>query len=122
MIGAVPYCILIYALTIKVLGFNIILDLNFILLITLLTPTAGLLTAICIVFVSSKVSNTIDAQQLGAFIVLPLILFFVAQVIMIIFSPFTIIIGAGILLLLDIVLLKFSINVFSRENIMTKFT
>ena len=122
LIGAVPYCILLYVLTIKVLGFNIILDLNFILLVALLTPTSGLLTAICMVFVSSHVSNTRDAQQLGAFIVLPLILYFVLQVILIIFSPFTIIIGAGILLLIDVVLFKFSINVFSRENIMTKFS
>ena len=122
LIGAVPYCILMYFLTYNALGFNIILDPNFILLITLLTPTSGLLTAIAMVFVSSRVSNTRDAQQLGAFIVLPLILYFIAQVILIIFSVVTIIIGAGILLLIDILLLKFSINVFSRENIMTKFT
>ena len=122
LIGAVPYCILIYALTINVLGFNILLELNFILLITLLTPTAGLLTAICMVFVSSRVSNTRDAQQLGAFVVLPLILYFIVQVVLIIFSIYTILIGAGILLIIDIVLLKLSINVFSRENIMTKFT
>lgn len=122
LIGAVPYCILIYYFTINALGFNILLDINFILLVTLLTPTAGLLTAVCMVFVSSRVSNTRDAQQLGAFIVLPLILYFVAQVILIIFSPLTIIVGAGILLLIDVILLKFSINVFSRENIMTKFT
>lgn len=122
LIGAIPYCILMYFLTIKVLGFNIILDINFILLVTLLTPTAGLLTSIAMVFVSSRVSNTRDAQQLGAFIVVPLILYFIVQVILIIFSVVTIIIGAGILLLMDIILLKFSINVFNRENIITKFT
>lgn len=122
LIGAIPYCALMYYFTIGPLGFNILLDINFILLVLLLSPTAGLLTSIAMVFVSSRVSNTRDAQQLGAFIVLPLILFFVVQVIMIIFSTLTIIIGAAVLLLLDILLIKFSINVFSRENIMTNFT
>ena len=122
VIGAIPYCIILYYLTVNVLPFNILLDINFILLIVLLTPASGLLTAVSMVFVSSRVSNTRDAQQLGAFIVLPLILFFIIQVILIIFSTITIIIGAAILFMIDIVLLKFSINVFNRENIMTKFT
>lgn len=122
LIGAVPYCALMYYFTYDALGFNILLDINFILLVTLLTPTAGLLTAVAMVFVSSRVSNTRDAQQLGAFIVMPLILFFVVQVIMIIFSTLTIIVGAAVLLVLDILLIKISIDAFSRENIMTKFT
>jgi ABC-type transport system involved in multi-copper enzyme maturation permease subunit len=127
LIGAIPYCIILYYLTSlatipPLLPFNILLDINFILLVVLLTPASGLLTAVCMVFVSSRVSNTRDAQQLGAFIVLPLIIYFVAQVILIIFSTLTIIVGAVILFLIDIVLIKFSINVFSRENIMTKFT
>ena len=123
VIGAVPYCALMYYFTYGVLHFNILLDINFILLVLFLSPTAGLLTSIAMVFVSSRVSNTRDAQQLGAFVVLPLILFFVVQVIiMLLFSTLTIIIGAAVLLLLDILLIKFSIDVFSRENIMTKFT
>ena len=74
------------------------------------------------VFISSRVSNTRDAQQLGSLVVLPVLIYFMIQIILIIFSTFTIIVGAGILFLIDAILIKFSINVFSRENIMTNFS
>ena len=122
IIGAIPYLAILYYLTHTYISFTYIINLNFILLVVLLTPTVGLLSSVVMVFISSRVSNTRDAQQLGSFVVLPVLIYFFLQIVLIIFSTFTIIIGALIILIIDIVMIKFSINAFSRENIMTKFS
>ena len=122
IIGAIPYLAVVYYLTSPYISFTYIVNLNFILLVLFLTPAAGLLSSVVMVFISSRVSNTRDAQQLGSLVVLPVLVYFMIQIILIIFSSFTIVVGAGILFLIDAILIKFSINVFSRENIMTNFS
>ena len=122
IIGAIPYLAVVYYLTSPYISFTYIVNINFILLVLFLTPASGLLSSVVMVFISSRVSNTRDAQQLGSLVVLPVLVYFMVQIILIIFSTFTIIVGAGILFLIDAILIKFSINVFSRENIMTNFS
>ncbi|MFX0211967.1 MAG: ABC transporter permease [Candidatus Hodarchaeota archaeon] len=121
-IGAVPYVILTNFFTYPVLDFIVVPDLNFILLLLLLSPATGLLTAIGMVFVSSRVSSTRDAQQLGGLIVLPLLLFLFGQIVLAFFSPLTILIGAGIFGLIDFLLFRMALKIFSREGIITKYT
>jgi ABC-type Na+ efflux pump permease subunit len=122
VVAAIPYVLVTNYFTYDFLGFIVVPDLNFLLLLAFLSPAAGLLTAIVMVFVSSRVSSTRDAQQLGSLIILPLIIFIFVQIIAALFSPITILIGAGLLFILDIILFRMSIQVFSRENIITKFS
>lgn len=122
ILGLIPYLVVVYYVTNPYISFLYIFNLNFVLMILVLTPTAGLLSSIVMVFISSRTTSTREAQQLGTFIVLPVIIFFFFQIILLLYSPLTIIIGAGLLILIDVILLKFSINTFSRENIMTKYT
>lgn len=122
IIGAIPYLAILYYLTNQYISFSYIININFILLVLFLTPTTGLLSSVVMVFISSRVSNTRDAQQLGTLVVLPMLVYFLVQIVLIIFSTYTIILGALFLLLIDAILIKFSINVFSRENIMTNFS
>ncbi len=121
-LGAIPYIILTDLLTYSELGFIVVPDLNFLLLLFLLSPTAGLMTAISMVFVSSRVSSTRDAQQLGGLIVLPMMLFLFGQIILAFFSPFTIVLGAVIFGLIDFFLFRMALKIFSREAIITKYT
>lgn len=120
--GLIPYILLIYGLTIEILGFNVLFDLNFILLILLLSPACAIFTAVSMVFVSSRVSNTRDAQQIGGLIVLPIIMFILVNIILAIFSPVALFMGSLILFIIDIILIRFNIDIFSRENIITKFS
>lgn len=122
LIGLIPYSILVYYTTINILGFNILLDINFLLLIFLFAPACSLFTSICMVFVSSRVSNTRDAQQLGSLIILPLIIYLIVQVILAVFSPVALVVGSLILFVIDFILIKFITDIFSRENILTKFS
>ena len=122
IIGLVPYLAVVYYITSSYISFTYIININFILMLVFLTPTAGLLSSVVMVFISSRVSNPRDAQQMGSLVVLPVLVLFLGQIVLILFSTLTIVVGAGLLILIDVVLLKFSINAFSRENIMTKFS
>ncbi|MFX1512894.1 MAG: ABC transporter permease subunit [Promethearchaeota archaeon] len=121
-LGAIPYVILTNLLTYSKLDFFVVPDLNFLLLLVFLSPLAGLLTAISMVFVSSRVSSTRDAQQLGGLIVLPLLLLLFGQIVLAFFSPLTIVLGACIFGLIDFFLFRMALKIFSREAIITKYT
>lgn len=122
IIGLIPYLMIVYYMTSPYISLFYIFNINFILMVAVLTPTASLLSSIVMVFISSRTTSTREAQQLGTFVVLPVLVFFFFQIILILYSPLTIIIGAALLIFIDAILLKFSINTFSRENIMTKYT
>lgn len=121
-ISAVPYSIFTILVTYDKLGFIVVPDLNFILILLMFSPAAGLLTSICMVFVSSRVSSSRDAQQLGALLVLPFLLFIFSQLVLAFFSPLTILIGTGFLLFIDFLLFRLAVKSFSREYIITRLS
>lgn len=122
-IATIPYVGLTVFFTYDVLGNYIVVpDLNFLLLIFLLSPAIALMTSICMVFVSSRVGSARDAQQVGALVVLPLIIVIISQIVLALFSPLAIVVGAFVFFVLDFLLFKLSLRFFSRDKIITKFS
>jgi ABC-2 type transport system permease protein len=88
-----------------------------------LGPTASLAGLLLGVIASSRVNDARTAQQLGVLIVLPITGLFVAQVSLgTLFGRGTLLGLAGLLLLLDVALLRIGVRVFDRERILTRWT
>ena len=98
-------------------------NLSWILSMVLLAPTACLMSILACVLVSSKVSDVRAAQQLGGFIVMPVVVLMLGVLSGFIFlSPWMIVIFAGIYGFIDLLLFYFVTAVFNREKILTKWT
>lgn len=94
-------------------------DFRFILIMLIFTPLLGFSAITFIVMISSRVSNTRDAQQLTGIIVLPAILLISGQLFIIFINAWLIIIGIGILGVLDIISFKLATTLFNREKLMS---
>lgn len=94
-----------------------------ILAILLIAPTACLMSVLACVLVSSKVSDVRAAQQLGGFVVMPVVVLMLGVLSgLLLLSPFTVIIFAIIYTFIDLGLFYFARAVFNRESILTKWT
>jgi len=104
-------------------GYPPLPNLTWILSIVLLAPTACLMSVLACVLVSSKVSDVRAAQQLGGFIVMPVVLLMVGVLAGFIFlSPVMIFVFAGLYGCLDLGLFFFAKAIFNREAILTKWS
>ncbi|MBN1860338.1 MAG: ABC transporter permease subunit [Candidatus Thermoplasmatota archaeon] len=104
-------------------GYPLLPNLSWILSMVLLAPTACLMSVLACVLVSSKVSDVRAAQQLGGFIVMPVVVLMLGVLSGFIFlSPWMIVIFAGLYGLIDLLLFYFVKAVFNREKILTKWT
>ncbi|HUS99959.1 MAG TPA: ABC transporter permease [Candidatus Thermoplasmatota archaeon] len=104
-------------------GYPLLPNLTWILSIVLLAPTACLMSVLACVLVSSKVSDVRAAQQLGGFIVMPVVVLMLGVLSGFIFlSPIMIVVFAGLFGCLDLGLFYFAKAIFNRENILTKWT
>jgi ABC-2 type transport system permease protein len=98
-------------------------DLTWILSILLLAPMACLMSILACVLVSSKVSDVRAAQQLGGFIVMPVVVLMLGVVSGFIFlSPIMVFIVSGVYGGIDLGLFYFTRAIFNRENILTHWT
>jgi ABC-2 type transport system permease protein len=98
-------------------------DLTWILSILLLAPMACLMSILACVLVSSKVSDVRAAQQLGGFIVMPVVVLMLGVVSGFIFlSPIMVFIVSGVYGGIDLGLFYFARAIFNRENILTHWT
>jgi ABC-2 type transport system permease protein len=103
-------------------GYPLLPNLIWILSILLLAPTACLMSVLACVLVSSKVSDVRAAQQLGGFIVMPVVVLMLGVISGFIFlSPLMIVVFAGLYGCLDIGLFYFAKAIFNRETILTKW-
>jgi ABC-2 type transport system permease protein len=114
--------ILLDIVLIPKVGYPLLPNLTWILSIFLLAPTACLMSVLSCVLVSSKVSDVRAAQQLGGFIVMPVVVLMLGVVSGFIFlSPIMIFIFSGIYGGIDLGLFYFARAIFDREKILTKW-
>jgi ABC-2 type transport system permease protein len=97
-------------------------NLTWMLSMLLLAPTACLMSVLACVIVSSKVSDVRAAQQVGGFVVMPVVVLMLGVLSGFIFlSPLMIFVFAGIYGCIDLGLFYFARAVFNRETILTKW-
>jgi ABC-2 type transport system permease protein len=114
--------VLLDVVLIPKVGYPLLPNLTWILSILLLAPTACLMSVLACVLVSSKVSDVRAAQQLGGFIVMPVVVLMLGVISGFIFlSPVMIFVFAGLYGILDLGLFYFARAVFNRETILTKW-
>lgn len=85
-------------------------------------PLLSLLSVSAAVLISSRVSDPRAAEQLSAFVILPVILLLIGQSMGLILVDARLIFLLGVLvLILDVVFIGLSIKLFQRETILTKW-
>ena len=90
--------------------------------IGLLAPLLGLLAVSVGIIISSRVSDTRAAQQIGGFLVLPLFLLFIPLFLGgFILSMGVFLAGAAIVAILDVATLRLATALFRRETILTRW-
>ena len=114
--------ILLDIVLIPKVGYPLLPNLTWILSMLLLAPTACLMSILSCVLVSSKVSDVRAAQQLGGFIVMPVVVLMLGVVAGFIFlSPIMIFIFSGLYGCIDVGLFYFARAIFNREKILTQW-
>jgi len=89
--------------------------------IILLAPALSLLGLSVTLMVSMKAKSYMEAQQMSAFIVIPLVLLIVLQVTgLVIFNPLYVLLAALIVFILDYILISRLAPRFNREGIVTR--
>jgi ABC-2 type transport system permease protein len=115
-------CTMLDLLIIPKIGLPLLPNLNWLLSILLLAPTACLMSILGCVIISSKVSDVRAAQQVGGFIVMPVIVLMLGVLSgLILLSPYTILAFTALYLAIDLVLFYFAKAIFNREEILTKW-
>jgi ABC-2 type transport system permease protein len=114
--------ILLDTILIPKVAYPMLPNLTWILSMLLLAPTACLMSVLACVLVSSKVSDVRAAQQLGGFVVMPVVVLMIGVLSGFIFlSPVMIFVFAGLYGCIDVGLFYFVRAVFNRETILTKW-
>jgi len=122
LIAFVSGAVLIDVAFFYLLGYIPLPTLDWLLVIILLAPTASLMSILALVLVSSKVTDVRAAQQIGGFVIMPVILLMLGVVSgFILLSPLTIILFSIFYLCIDLALFYFTKSIFNREDILTKW-
>lgn len=112
--------VLLDILLLPKVGYPLLPNLTWLFSILFLAPTTCLMSVLACVLVSSKVTDVRAAQQLGGFVVMPVIVLMLGVLSGFIFlSPLMILVFTGLYGLLDIGLFYFVRAVFNREKILT---
>lgn len=117
---SIVYAVIVDLITFPELGWLLLPDLRFILVIVIFTPLLSFGTTVFVVMISSRVSSTRDAQQLTGFFVLPAILLVVGQLIIIIIDILLILVGIIILGGFDLITFRLATKLFNREKLMSE--
>jgi ABC-2 type transport system permease protein len=97
-------------------------DFTTLMVVFVLTPLIALLGLGAGVVISSRVSDSRSAQQIGGLLILPIIFLIVGQITgLFLLGPSSILIAALILLLLDYIVLRIGVRVFNRERIIVEW-
>src|SRR5262249_28717150 len=92
------------------------------LLFSVVAPLLTLVSLLLAVIISSRVNDARSAQQLGALVVLPITVVFVAQLAgPVVLGPRALLLAALALSVLDAILLWIGVRVFDRERILMKW-
>ncbi|TAH51157.1 MAG: hypothetical protein EYC68_11505 [Chloroflexota bacterium] len=102
--------------------YNALLNPKWLIGMLILAPLLSLLSVSLALIISSRVNDTRAVQQIGGFIVLPIVILGVAQTAgLILLNSFTFILGAGIVAALDVIILRVGVSLFQREKILTQW-
>lgn len=118
-----------YLLMLVVVGWNapallgrVLLAPATVLLLVLGTPILAVLAVSLGVIISSRMNDVRAAQQLGGIVVLPVVGLAITQMAgKIVLGPGAILLVLIVLLILDIVLIRFGVDRFGRETILTRW-
>lgn len=120
-LGYIAFAFVVTVTTLSFMGEAFILDLTWLLLIVWVVPAVAGLGLGAMVLVSSRVSTFQEAYQLGAIVVLPLLLLLFAQIGGIIyFSPLVVLIIGAVVWLPTIGLIWFGAQSFRRGELMAR--
>jgi ABC-2 type transport system permease protein len=97
-------------------------DLTTMMIVFVLTPLIALLGLGAGVVISSRVSDSRSAQQIGGLLILPIVFLIVGQITgLFILGPTSIISAAIVLLFLDFLVLRIGVRRFDRERIVSEW-
>ncbi|MFX1256080.1 MAG: ABC transporter permease subunit [Promethearchaeota archaeon] len=116
-ITAVPYILIVDFFTFPKIGGLLLPDLSFLMMIFLLAPAISFFNIVIMVIISAKIGNTRDAQYVAGFLFLPVMGFLIGQILFALFSPFLILLGIFIFLIIDYGVLRVALRLFDRENL-----
>ncbi|MFC1975594.1 ABC transporter permease subunit [Chloroflexota bacterium] len=120
-LGYIAFAFVVTVTTLSFMGEAFILDLTWLLLIVWVVPAVAGLGLGAMVLVSSRVSTFQEAYQLGAIVVLPLLLLLFAQIGGIIyFSPLVVLIIGAVVWLPTIGLIWFGAQSFRRGELIAR--
>jgi ABC-2 type transport system permease protein len=121
-IGALIFVIIIDAWSITNLGFLLVPSVYWAIVMGVVTPLACILSVEANVIISSRVNDIRAAQQLGAFVILPIILVMVLATTVQAFPLVTLaLILSGGLAVADVAMFYVNKATFQREEILTKW-
>jgi ABC-2 type transport system permease protein len=106
-----------------ILGYIPLPNLTWILAIIFLAPAVCFMSILACVFISSKVKDVRAAQQLGGFVVMPIVVIMVGVISgLILLSPYMVLVIAVMIIGLDAGLFYLAKGIFNREDILVKWT
>jgi ABC-2 type transport system permease protein len=117
---------LLYVILIRLLAggsmVRVAFDFTTLMIVFVLTPLIALLGLGAGVVISSRVSDSRSAQQIGGLLILPIVFLIVGQITgLFLLGPTSILVAALILLLLDYVILRLGVRLFNRERIVVEW-
>lgn len=105
------------------LAFVRLLELRWLLAVFVLGPLLALLSVYLAIMVSARSNDPRVAQQIASLVIFPLLFIFLGQMIgWFYLSRTAVIIGAVVVLVLDLVLGRVAVRVFDRETILTRWS
>jgi ABC-2 type transport system permease protein len=106
----------------SIVGTSVLPDAEWLLIVFLLGPLFGLFTISMTVFLSSRIADTRAVQQIGSFVIMPLLALSVGQLYgLVMLSTKNLILASIGMALADIVLVFFAARIFNREKILTSW-
>ncbi|WP_455393190.1 ABC transporter permease subunit [[Eubacterium] cellulosolvens] len=114
--------ILIDIIFTPVLGYIPLPNATWIIAILLLAPAACFMSILACVLISSKVKDVRAAQQLGGFVVMPVVVVMIGVMAgFLLLSPLMVVLIAIFFVVLDMALFYFAKGIFNREDILVKW-
>lgn len=102
--------------------FGALLNPKWLIAMVVLAPLLSLLAVSLALIISSRVNDTRAVQQIGGFIVLPIVVLGVAQTTgLILLNATTFILGAVVVAVIDVLILRIGVGLFQREKILTQW-
>ena len=120
-------CFVVYAILVNLLGNPLIghlyfPTLNWWVLMMLVVPAVSVFVTACVVWVSARVSSYQSANSIAGFAILPLILLVVGQATgVMLLGPMLFAVLGLVLVILDILMMRWIISTFDRERVVAAF-